>query len=141
MDRPFTFAQRLQMLIDERAINKSELARVAEVNKANITRYLKGEYEAKQDVVYRIASRLHVNAAWLMGYDVSMSEDGDASDPEMVGRLRAFAEQAAEEQELVRCWRLATVEQRQTIAFILRDYGMPFPKAEPVDQSSLSSGA
>ena len=32
-----------------------------------------------------------------------------------------------------------TDEQKQNIAFILRDYGMPFPKAEPGRNMSLSS--
>ena len=122
VDKPFTFAQRLQVLIKESGMTKSDLARVAEVDKANITRYLKGEYEAKQDVVYRIASRLHINAAWLMGYDVSMSEEAVTSDPKITGRLRVLAEQTAEEQRLLSLWHKADEIDKQTIWNILSRY-------------------
>ena len=37
-----------------------------------MTRYCRGEYEAKQDVVYRIANEMNVNPVWLIGYDVPM---------------------------------------------------------------------
>lgn len=70
MGKPYTFAQRLQEIMAERDLSKSDLARICEINKSNMTRYCNGEYEAKQDVVYKMASRLGINAAWLMGYDV-----------------------------------------------------------------------
>lgn len=76
MDRPFTFAQRLQTLIDEKHVTKSELARSCGIDKSNVTRYLSGTYEAKQDVVYRISQRYGVSASWLMGYDTPMVDDG-----------------------------------------------------------------
>ena len=75
MKKVSTFAERLQQLLDERNLNKSELARIAGINRANITRYLKGEYEAKQDVVYRIASTMRVSEDWLWGYDVPMTKE------------------------------------------------------------------
>lgn len=72
MNKPYTFAQRLKMLIDQRGISRSELARICGISKSNVTRYINGEYEAKQDVVYRMASSLGVSEAWLMGHDVPM---------------------------------------------------------------------
>lgn len=87
MDRPFTFAQRLQELLDRKGMTKSELAVAADINKSNITRYLKGDYEAKQDVVHRIAVRLDVSESWLMGYDVPMQKESPPAlvnnDPEL----------------------------------------------------------
>lgn len=74
MEKPYTFAQRLQTIMDDRHLSRSDLAELSGINKSNITRYLRGDYEAKQDVVYTMASRLGVNAAWLMGYDVPMKE-------------------------------------------------------------------
>lgn len=35
---------------------------------------------------------------------------------------------AAEESALLRCWRLASDADRQNVAFVLRDYGMPMPE-------------
>ena len=75
MVKPFSFAQRLQQLIDMKGITKSELARSCGIDKSNITRYLNGEYEAKQDVIYRIAVKYGVSGAWLMGYDTPVSEE------------------------------------------------------------------
>lgn len=33
-----------------------------------------------------------------------------------------------EEKELIRCWREATDDERETVAFTLRKHGMPFPE-------------
>ena len=77
MEKPYTFAQRLQQLIDAKGITKSELARTCGIDKSNVTRYLNGDYEAKQDVIYRIAVKYGVSGAWLMGYDTPVSDDED----------------------------------------------------------------
>lgn len=69
---PFTFAQRLQTIMDTMNLSKSDLAAIAEVNKSNITRYCNGTYSAKQDVIYRLSEKLNINTAWLIGYDVPM---------------------------------------------------------------------
>lgn len=79
MPRPYTFAQRLQELLDIKHMTKSELAVAADINKSNITRYLKGDYEAKQDVVHRISQRLNVSESWLMGYDVPVEREDSKS--------------------------------------------------------------
>lgn len=85
MDKPNTFAERLLDIMQRRSLSRTELARICEVDKSNITRYLRGEYEAKQDVIYRMAARLGVSEAWLMGYDVSedrpVTEDGKVEEP------------------------------------------------------------
>lgn len=80
MPRSFTFAQRLQEILDTTGMSKSELAITAGVNKSNITHYLKGDYEAKQDVVHRVAKNLGVDESWLMGYDVPMRPQASVSE-------------------------------------------------------------
>ena len=45
-----------------------------------------------------------------------------------------------EERMLIYCWRQATPEIRENVAFALRSYGMPKPKAEEEDYST-SAGA
>ena len=74
-DKPFTFAERLQYIMDTMNLSKSDIAKMCGVHKSNITRYCNGGYEAKQDVIYRLASKLHVSEPWLMGYDVPMFPD------------------------------------------------------------------
>lgn len=69
-----TFAKRLKELMALRGMTRSALASLCGIDKSNITRYLKGDYKAKQDVVYQMAERLRVDPAWLMGYNVPMSD-------------------------------------------------------------------
>lgn len=79
MDRLKTFSERLRELLDIKGLTKTEIAAIAKVNKSNITRYLNGEYEAKQDVLFNIGTSLNVNEAWLMGYDVPMERPKQVS--------------------------------------------------------------
>lgn len=72
MDRPATFAERLNSIIEMKHITKAELSRMTGISKSSLTRYTKGDWEGKQDAVYAIAQALHVSEAWLMGYDVPM---------------------------------------------------------------------
>ena len=70
MSKPSTFAKRLRELLDENNMTQSELAKRTGISKSSISRYLKGDWEAKQDAVYSIAKTTNVSEAWLMGYDV-----------------------------------------------------------------------
>ena len=72
MNRPATFAERLNYVLDMKQITKAELSRMTGISKSSLTRYTKGDWEGKQDAVYAIARALHVDEAWLMGYDVPM---------------------------------------------------------------------
>ncbi len=67
MNQLSTFAERLKFVMDVKGLNNSSLAKICGINKSNITRYLSGEYEAKKDVVYRMAAKLNVDPQWLMG--------------------------------------------------------------------------
>lgn len=62
-----TFQQRLKELIEEKGISQSELSKMSGVSTSNITRYLKGEYKAKQDYIYLLAKALNVSPVYLMG--------------------------------------------------------------------------
>lgn len=72
MNRPATFAERLNSAIEMKQITKAELSRMTGISKSSLTRYTKGDWEGKQDAVYAIAQALNVSEAWLMGYDVPM---------------------------------------------------------------------
>ena len=65
-----TFAQRLREGLDLRGMKQIELATRSGISKYNISHYLKGDWEGKQDAVYELARALNVSEAWLMGYDV-----------------------------------------------------------------------
>lgn len=105
MEKSFTFAQRLQALIDMKGISKSEIARACGIDRSNITRYLDGEYEAKQDVIFRLSQKYGVNEAWLMGYDIPIFKEEGNQDYAQQERdealLESFRELPPEEQEIV----------------------------------------
>ena len=70
-----TFAKRLREALDERGMTQTALAQMSGISKSSISRYLSGAWEGKQDAVYALSKALHVNEAWLMGYDVPMDRD------------------------------------------------------------------
>jgi len=63
------FKDRLKIAMGKQHINSNQLANKAEISRTQIFRYLKGDYKAKQDVVYKLALALDVSPAWLMGID------------------------------------------------------------------------
>lgn len=63
-----TFANRLRELIEKEGIKQIDISKKTGIDKANISRYLKGTYEAKQDIVYKISQAYGINESWLMGY-------------------------------------------------------------------------
>jgi len=74
-ERIDTFQNRLCEAMKIREINGVELAKRTGYNKANISQWVNGIYEAKQEGVYKLANALNINEAWLMGYDVPMERN------------------------------------------------------------------
>ena len=48
---------------------QADLVRETGIDKGALSHYLKGRYEPKQDVVYKLAVALNVSEMWLWGYD------------------------------------------------------------------------
>lgn len=65
-----SFACRLREGLDRQGMTQTELARRSGISKSSISRYLKGDWEGKQEAVYALAQSLDVSEGWLMGYDV-----------------------------------------------------------------------
>lgn len=78
MQKPSSFAKRLRELLNASNMTQTELSKRSGISKSSISRYLKGDWEAKQDSVYAIARVANVNEAWLMGYDVPMRKESPA---------------------------------------------------------------
>jgi transcriptional regulator with XRE-family HTH domain len=74
-ERVESCGQRIAKALDIRGMKQSELCRLAKVPKSSLSLYLSGAYEPKSDRIYLIAQALRVSEAWLMGYDVPMTED------------------------------------------------------------------
>lgn len=76
-----TFAQRLREAMEERGMKPTDLAEISGVDKAAISNYLNGKYNAKQDKIYALAKALRVNPAWLMGQSENKSAVPEAQSP------------------------------------------------------------
>lgn len=64
-----SFAQRLQTALEIRGLKQIDLVEKTNISKSAISQYLSGDFEPKQSNTYKLAQALHVNEAWLMGYD------------------------------------------------------------------------
>lgn len=83
-----TFKERLKKGMEIRGITAAELARKADLSKAQISQYTRGVYEAKQNALGSLARALDVSEAWLMGYDVPMARNVDEKNED---EILAFA--------------------------------------------------
>lgn len=61
-----SFAENLKNAINNAGITQSELARKTGINKAIISEYLSGKYEAKQQNTYKLAKALNIKPSELM---------------------------------------------------------------------------
>lgn len=67
-----TTANRIKEAMKKADKRQADIAREADIDKGALSSYLKGKYEPKQDVIYRIARVLNVSEMWLWGYDCPM---------------------------------------------------------------------
>ena len=117
-----TTGERIRFARKKAGLTQAELANKVGVKFSAIHKYETGMIvNLKRETIATLAEVLNVSPAWLMCLD----------DPVVL---------STEEEDLIRCWRQASDKERQNIAFILRDYGMPFPKAGPGVAVFRSSG-
>ena len=67
-----TIANGIRTALEARGMKQADLVEKTKIGKSSISTYLSGAYEPKQKNIYRIASALNVDEAWLMGFDVQM---------------------------------------------------------------------
>ena len=67
-----TFAHRLSYAIEHKKIRPVDISKTTGISKTNLSCYMAGKYEARQDGVEKLAKALDVDPVWLMGYDVPM---------------------------------------------------------------------
>lgn len=66
------FTDRLNHAMTIRNMKPIDLVNSTKLSKARISQYVNGVYDAKQDALFKLATALDVNVAWLMGHDVPM---------------------------------------------------------------------
>lgn len=91
-----TTANRLKLAMEMAGKRQTDLVKETGIDKGAISNYLKGRYEPKQDVVYKLAKALSVTEMWLWGYDCNkersdMQKNNDTLS-DIVVRLRTDSE-------------------------------------------------
>jgi len=76
-----SFADRLRLLLDRTGMTQADLSRKCGLSRATLSRYLRGQFEAKQDSIYKIANAANVSEAWLLGADVPMERQTTPTPP------------------------------------------------------------
>lgn len=72
MEPVATVSQRLRTAVEKSGKTQAEIVRETGINKASLSRYLKGAYAPKSTALYKLALALDVSDMWLEGYDVPM---------------------------------------------------------------------
>ena len=68
-------SDRIHEALQIRGLKPVELSQMTGITKSQISHYISGYCEPKQDKFYLIANALEVDYAWLMGYDVPMDRE------------------------------------------------------------------
>ena len=69
------FQKRLHEAMLKRNVKAIELAEKTELTRCQISGYINGRCQPKNDKLYLISQALNVNPMWLMGFDVPINED------------------------------------------------------------------
>lgn len=67
-------SERIKEALSIKNLKASDLCNMTGISKSTMSQYISGLYEPKQDRVWLICKALHVDEAWLMGYDVPMEK-------------------------------------------------------------------
>ena len=65
-------ANRLRVAMTRANKKQIDIVRETGIDKGALSSYLKGKYDPKQDVIYKLAKALDVSEMWLWGYDCPM---------------------------------------------------------------------
>ena len=71
-DRIDSTANRIRKAMQKANMKQIDIVRETGIDKGALSSYLKGKYEPKQDVIYKLAKVLNVSEMWLWGYDCPM---------------------------------------------------------------------
>lgn len=88
-----TIGQRIQLALKMNDMRQSDLSKKTGIGKSAISQYISGNFEPRQENIYKLAKALNVNEAWLMGYDVPVERKESSLPvitPDEVSLLKRF---------------------------------------------------
>lgn len=92
MDNLYIIKDRLNAALKLRDMNATELARLTGLNKSSVSRYLSGSSIPRSLAIGNMARALHVNPAWILGYNVPM--EAEATEPSIDINMLSKSNQA-----------------------------------------------
>ena len=95
MNKVSTIKDRIIEAMDVKGMKAVDIVERTGIPKSSISHYIKGMVEPKDDRLGLIAKALHVNTAWLAGYDVPMKEDYFYSSDVIPNRINFYERVAA----------------------------------------------
>lgn len=72
MNNLYLIKDRLNEALELRGLTASELAKKSGIDKASISRYLRGENIPRSIAIGKLARALDVSPAWVLGYDLTI---------------------------------------------------------------------
>ena len=118
-ERIDTAANRIKIAMEKEGKRQIDLCKETGIDKGSLSHYLKGRYEPKQDVIYKMAKALNVSEMWLWGYDVPMERPPEQK---KMDELSRFIHKIRKDNELfLLCKSIADLdkEQRQAVAAVV----------------------
>lgn len=86
-ERIDTTANRLRQAMDEAGKRQIDLVKETGIDKGAMSNYLKGRYEPKQDVVYKLAKALGVSEMWLWGYNCKKERSAEQKNNDVLSDI------------------------------------------------------
>lgn len=117
--RNSTTAIRLKEAMNKIGKKQIDLVNETGLNRSTISRYLSGEYEPKNEAIFKMAKALDVNEMWLWGYDVPMER---TAEQKRIQEDAEFHARILKDQELLEAlkvyYKLPDVQQKIVIDLI-----------------------
>lgn len=116
-NRTDTTANRLKIAMEQAGKRQTDLVRETGIDKGAMSNYLKGKYEPKQDVVYKLAVALNVSEMWLWGYDCKKErvQEEIKKEPEKMAQLHIEMIEDVDLADLFQDFKLLDARERKIV--------------------------
>lgn len=80
--------ERIKEIMQMYGIKQSDFCNRTGLNKSIVSLYVSGKREPAQDNIFIISKAFNVDPAWLMGYDVPMSNKISVENAQLISKIR-----------------------------------------------------
>lgn len=112
-------SERLKEALELRGMKQVELSEKSGISKPNISCYLSGKYEPKQEALYKMGKALDVAEMWLAGHDIPMERPQAQKENDALADLNERIKKEKDFKELILKINSLKPEQLTTIKNLL----------------------